>query len=990
MKNVVIDNSAYQNALATQQNANSALNSSRQRAQQLRYNEQAYNLQQRQIDTQRTFNVINASLQAADLIVSYGSKIYDVVQQSQSSAAQNDISASLQEGQRLLQNSIASGKTYFGTNPTTGEMELIMAPEVEEWYSASREKIGNGNYMASIKESALKSFDLSYEALKTNANSTLVEKYYSDLNTNFATSLELAKAADIQSYVQAGGDIDTWNALSTIQGVKAINGRSDWSSEAKSAQTTSYLLSVQQEGDTQIASNLARTQGLQAALDYIDSRSYYTTAEKQTMFSRASTAVAQAKSAAEELATGAMEDAIVNSSATPEKVYSALESQFSSQSAAIRSAAKEAAESKQTELVISMFNNQLASDSQEGLAKLIGTYDELNIGAWNDYFYGIESTKDSVITTYGKAITTAQSNLAASAGGTSEATMSASSIDTANGKIFAAYEKVSAANLAAFESGQYNGETYAALQLAAAEGFNSQFIEGGYQSAATWQASTTGAAVSAVKAIVDDYIPARYKNEAEDALDYLKTCLGLNITSTQMAPDEAKRLYEGKVALTGQFADYIRNNGGAMTDGEFAAWAQKKAEDYAWLQTENYDKVLDGSYVPKNNAAMNSRVDDFNEVVAMSYGSEKDGTYSPGTYFVKRETSFGYNPITGKYEYKEGVGEDDYTFANENVEATWNSMATLAKSQVTWLTGANDGEMKVYCDTDADGHPILSPIVISGLGKYRFKDGTIQYDDGTGEGPVWQETGLKVTTDSASMTAQVRKSSSPLVRELSKTAGAEEGSDITPEDSIPRTGSATERAGKASTENKNGSSFDAVAYMKDHPKASIGDVKNFLSSIDNREDFEKAVSDFINGAENQHFLDEKTGGNATTYINYYADEIRRKKGWSGDSSTVAGEEGSSTVQTIDAYYAGHNGGTSAETATSITKSWVDKNKGQAVTAKQISDYLEAVDDIEAAAKELQEAYEKRELEFNAQGISFKQCLNNIVSSLMELRRKGKI
>lgn len=179
--------------------------------------------------------------------------------------------------------------------------------------------------------------------------------------------------------------------------------------------------------------------------------------------------------------------------------------------------------------------------------------------------------------------------------------------------------------------------------------------------------------------------------------------------------------------------------------------------------------------------------------------------------------------------------------------------------------------------------------------------------------------------------------------------------------------------------------------MKEHPKASIGDVKNFLSSIDNREDFEKAVSDFIDGAETQHFLDEKTGGNASTYINYYADEIRREKGWGRDSSTTTvGEEDSSTVQTIDAYYAGSNGETSAEAATSITKSWVDENKGQTVTAKQISDYLKTVNDIETAAKELQEAYEKREFEFNAQGISFKQCLNNIVSSLMELRRKGKI
>lgn len=975
MKNVVKDNSAYQNALARKQNANSALGSSYQSAQQLYYNEQISGLQQRQINSQRNYNAANTVLKLADTAISFASNIHDVVQQSQSTAAQNDISTSLQEGERLLQNSIASGKTYFGTNPATGEMELVMAPEVEEWYSTSRERIGSGNYMASIKENALKSFDLSYEALKTSANSSLVEKYYSDLNTNFATNLELAKSADIQSYVQAGGDVDAWNTTATIQGVKAINGRSDWSNESKSAQTTSYLLEVQQEGDTQIAANIARTQGLQAALDYIDSRGYYTTAEKQTMFSRASTSVAQAKSAAEELAAGAMEDAIVNSSATPEKVYSALESQFSSQSVAIRSAARDAAESKQIELVISMFNNQLSSDGKAGLTKLIGTYDELNEGSWNDYFYGIESTKDTVVTTYGKAITSAQSALAASAGSTSEATMSASSIDTANGKIFAAYEKVSASNLAAFEAGQCNGETYATAQLAAAESFNSQFIEGGYQSASTWRASTTGAAISAVQKIVDDYIPARYKDEASDALDYLETCLGLNITSTQMTPDDAKRLYDAKTALTGEFANYVREHGATMTDGEFAAWAQKKAEDYAWLQTKSYDKVLDGNYIPKSSTTMNRRVDDFNEIVAMSYGSEKDGTYSPGTYFVKWESSFGYNATTGQYEYKAAKGEDSYTFANENVEETWQYMATLAKSQITWLTGTEDGLMKVYCDTDADGRPIMSPVVEVGLTMYRFKDGTIQYYDGTTPNIVWKETGLKVTTDRASMAAQIAKSSEVVVKEITNQSSSQVND---PTSSVETT------TGNAESKNS------AVTFMNEHPKASIGDVKNFLSAIDNREDFEKAVSDFNEGAETEHFLDEKTGGNATTYINYYAEEIRKKKGWSEDYSSVIEEEDSGTVQTVNAYFESRKEETEVQTPTATTKSWISEHKGQSVTAKQISDYLKTVDDIEAAAKELQEAYERRELGFGAQGISFKQCLNNIVSSLSTLRRKGKI
>ena len=68
-------------------------------------------------------------------------------------------------------------------------------------------------------------------------------------------------------------------------------------------------------------------------------------------------------------------------------------------------------------------------------------------------------------------------------------------------------------------------------------------------------------------------------------------------------------------------------------------------------------------------------------------------------------------------------------------------------------------------------------------------------------------------------------------------------------------------------------------FVTNHPKASLGDVEAYLESFDDKEEFEKAVEILDNAAENNHFLDEKTGGQGKTYIDVFADEIRKKNGW---------------------------------------------------------------------------------------------------------------
>lgn len=741
MKNVVRDNSAYQNALKRQQEANSNLSYARESEQNIKYNEQMADLAQQAIDTQRSYNAVNTVLQVADLALNYGSKIYDVVQQSQATQANNDLSLSLQEGQRILQSSIANGTTYFGTNATTGEAELVMAPEVENWYNSSREKISNGKYMTSVRESALQSFDLSYEALKTNANSNLIEKYYSDLNTNFSTSLDIAKQADIQSYVQAGGDIDAWNATSTIQGIKAINSRTDWSDDAKSAQTTSYLLEVQKEGDTQIAANLAKTQGLQQALDFIDGKGQYTTAEKQKMFASASTAATYAKTAAIESAEGYMEDALVNSTATPEQVYKALEEQYATSSPAIQASAKEAATLKQTEIVQSMVSNTLATDKQKGISTVYETLKSINSGAWDDKFYGIDSVKNSAISSYTSTISDYEEQIA------KDTASQIKTIDDSNKTAFTVYQQQQENNLANYDSGAITGAQFITNELTYADELSKSLKEGGTYNTTYWTDQTSALANAAIEKISGLYVPKKYQSAVDDACDYIKIAMGNNVTSSKMTDEIADSIYKNNLEFTGRVADYIRENGATMTDEEFSSWVRDEATNYVLLQKNKAYKLINEGNAVYDETSMKDKNSEFKKVIEMAYSEG-----SANSYLV----SLGYDFSTG---------QPRYTFKNDEAEKTFSDMSTVAKTQIWWLTGANETDIEVVLDNSSGNGVAFAPLVTvaDGNGKsYKFDGKGNIYENVNGKKDadgrtIWTDTGLDMATSAEDMERQKKK-----------------------------------------------------------------------------------------------------------------------------------------------------------------------------------------------------------------------------------------
>ena len=359
------------------------------------------------LDKMKTYNAINLGLDLTKLAINTASDIYGIVKQSQNAEGANVMAQSFEEGSRILTQSIYDGSTYFGTDPETGEATLIMSPALEEWKNSARAKIENGNYIKSVKDSLFQSFDLNYESLKTQAFGTAIEQSYADLNSNFATSMEISKRMDISSYVQAGGDLDLWSST-PIQGVTTITARSDWSDNAKQAQITQYMLDVQAEGDRQIASSIALNNGLEASYDWIRSRSYMTEDEKQSAYSAASKAVTQRTSAIKGEVEYYMEDAIVNGTATPKQVIEQVMQKYGSEGKEIVSFVSETLKDKQTELVSIAADQTYSEDCRQGLSALQETYDMLTSGKLDETFYNLDSLKEQYISRDDSAIYSAK------------------------------------------------------------------------------------------------------------------------------------------------------------------------------------------------------------------------------------------------------------------------------------------------------------------------------------------------------------------------------------------------------------------------------------------------------------------------------------------------------------------------------------------------------------------------------------------------------
>lgn len=684
------------------------------------------------LDKMKTYNAINLGLDLTKLAINTASDIYGIVKQSQSAEGANVMAQSFEEGSRILTQSIYDGSTYFGTDPETGEATLIMSPALEEWKNSARAKIENGNYIKSVKDSLLQSFDLNYESLKTQAFGAAIEQSYADLNSNFATSMEISKRMDISSYVQAGGDLDLWSST-PIQGVTTITARSDWSDNAKQAQITQYMLDVQAEGDRQIASSIALNNGLEASYDWIRSRSYMTEDEKQSAYSAASKAVTQRTSAIKGEVEYYMEDAITSGTATPRQVYEQVMQKYGSEGKEIVSFVASTLKDKQTELVSIAASQTYSEDCREGIGALQETYDMLTSGKLDDKFYKLDDLKEKFISQYDSAIYSTKKQIA------DEISSSVKQIESANSKLLSDYDKAQKLVLEKFDAGIIDGKTAVTMYTQNAIALSDNISEGGTTPTSMWSEQANVTASKMIDQLLDDYIPSKYKTQVESGFNGLKAALGLNKTNATMTDEEQYQVAELQAEYYGRIADYIYQNGAVATDVEMLDFCKKTAQGIAvGYGSTSWKKVEEGSVFAGDTTAKET-IDSFNDIQKALVIDDKGLKGA----FVR------FNKLAGIDA--DGNGEPDTTLPvwipiDAEAEQTFKDLAEFEMNQLHYLLGETDTKMEPVVGNE-NGTPVLVPDIIADAVTYRFRDGNILYNTGDG----WQDTGYDVSVSEGEM-----------------------------------------------------------------------------------------------------------------------------------------------------------------------------------------------------------------------------------------------
>lgn len=684
------------------------------------------------LDKMKTYNAINLGLDLTKLAINTASDIYGIVKQSQSAEGANVMAQSFEEGSRILTQSIYDGSTYFGTDPETGEATLIMSPALEEWKNNARAKIENGSYIKSVKDSLLQSFDLNYESLKTQAFGAAIEQSYADLNSNFATSMEISKRMDISSYVQAGGDLDLWSST-PIQGVTTITARSDWSDNAKQAQITQYMLDIQAEGDRQIASSIALNKGLEASYDWIRSRSYMTEDEKQSAYRTASNAVTQRTSAIKGEVEYYMEDAIVNGTATPKQVIEQVMQKYGSEGKEIVSFVASTLKDKQTKLVSIAASQTYSEDCREGIGALQETYDMLTSGKLDDKFYKLDDLKEKFISQYDSAIYSAKKQIA------DEISSSVKQIESANSKLLSDYDKAQKLVLEKFDAGIIDGKTAVTMYTQNAMALSDNISEGGTTPTSMWSEQANVTASKMIDQLLDDYIPSKYKTQVESGFNGLKAALGLNKTNATMTDEEQYQVAELQVEYYGRIADYIYQNGAVATDVEMLDFCKKTAQGIAvGYGSTSWKKVEEGSVFAGDTTAKET-IDSFNDIQKALVMDDKGLKGA----FVR------FNKLAGIDA--DGNGEPDTTLPvwipiDAEAEQTFKDLAEFEMNQLHYLLGETDTKMEPVVGNE-NGTPVLVPDIIADAVTYRFRDGNILYNTGDG----WQDTGYDVSVSEGEM-----------------------------------------------------------------------------------------------------------------------------------------------------------------------------------------------------------------------------------------------
>lgn len=694
---------AKQTSIATDTNARLSSRDKSLESLQKSYelSQKSLDLNQESIDNARFYNNAEFGLNLLKL----GIDTYNTVVQSQGSDADKDNTAEGNKWQQLFNESLVKGTSYYDDNGN-----FVIDPELQDNYETYIASIDETHRLGQVKKYQKESAQAMWQGLVTDASASALKTYATNLENNFQAGIQSDLQSDVQAYVAAGGDLFDLNEDYMLKGIARIGGRTDWNPSVIKAKQSQYLDDMMKLGDQEIATNIALSEGKQAAFDYVygDGNSFSTTEEKNNAYSKAIKALDNRMASVKTSSESMMEDAMVNGSATPVEVYKSIAESLSGEPKEVIDAANEAAKKKQKEIINAIANNTFVRDKGSGLASLEASYGSLMSGGFDAYFYGIEDTKATVANMYQAEISAEQKAIATATATTEKA------VESAKKQVVTTYQDAQKETMQKFDDGVITGEQAvaefidnAAVARASINGTKKD------STGDTWTEEILDSANAFLDEITDAYIPSKYKTQMTSAFNLLKASAKLNKTESSMTTDQRQAVRDANTFFYGRIADYIYENGADMTPDDFAAFADQEASSLAFVFEENspWKTFLDGTKIDGSTQTAIKR----QFLSANSMAWEKTG--NDMLFYLD-------------YAYGDARSEDPKVqYATEGVSVTYGAMIREVAKQVSWITGDETGVLETTAHmSDDNGRLVLSPTLTATDGtQYRVgKNNTIE------------------------------------------------------------------------------------------------------------------------------------------------------------------------------------------------------------------------------------------------------------------------
>ena len=240
-----------------------------------------------------TLQVGKNAINAFTTIVSGGMTLGKLISEAQMADANTDLLKMTTEGKGIAEKSIADGSSMFTleTDENGNETAVFSPGEgIETWYQDAMKAIDDSDYTQRVKDSMKQSLTQNYYGFVQNMQSGAIKRSFDSIEQGFETQITADSVSDAQLYAQYDGKLPEGVLYS---GMATIAGRSDWTDDQKKAYAAQYIQQVQRQGIQERAVQIATSQGMQSANDYIYSQKSLTAEQKISISSKANAAYQQ-------------------------------------------------------------------------------------------------------------------------------------------------------------------------------------------------------------------------------------------------------------------------------------------------------------------------------------------------------------------------------------------------------------------------------------------------------------------------------------------------------------------------------------------------------------------------------------------------------------------------------------------------------------------------------------------------------------------------